>query len=98
MLVIRGDTRIADIHFGEYMRIFDDHYARYVVRLLQTKATATRPMGAWLPSHFDAASPKASAAAVSSACRRSELRLARLELVDVLDERADLQRLREVVR
>jgi phosphatidylserine/phosphatidylglycerophosphate/cardiolipin synthase-like enzyme len=66
MLVIRGDTRVADIYFGEYMRIFDHHYARYVVRLLQnagrsdpTAGYLKDTMNAWLPSHFDAESPKA---------------------------------------
>jgi phosphatidylserine/phosphatidylglycerophosphate/cardiolipin synthase-like enzyme len=32
MLVIRGDKRVADIYFGEFMRVFDHHYARYIVR------------------------------------------------------------------
>ena len=36
MLVIRGDTRVADIYFGEFMRIFDHHYTRYIVRKLET--------------------------------------------------------------
>lgn len=34
MIVIRGDTRVADIYFGEFMRIFDHHYARYVAKRL----------------------------------------------------------------
>jgi hypothetical protein len=33
MLAIRGDTRFADIYFGEFMRLFGHHYARYIVRL-----------------------------------------------------------------
>src|SRR6187549_2962033 len=35
MLVIRGDTRVADIYFGEFMRIFDHLYSRYVVRKIR---------------------------------------------------------------
>lgn len=35
MVVIRGDTRIADIYFGEFMRIFDHHYVRYVIARLK---------------------------------------------------------------
>ena len=31
MLVIRGNRRVADIYFGEFMRIFDHLYARYIV-------------------------------------------------------------------
>jgi phosphatidylserine/phosphatidylglycerophosphate/cardiolipin synthase-like enzyme len=35
MLVIRGNMRVADIYLGEFMRIFDHHYSRYVVRKLK---------------------------------------------------------------
>ncbi len=59
MLVIRGDTRVADIYFGEYMRIFDHHYARYIVRLLQNEGRSDPNAGYlkektsdWLASHF----------------------------------------------
>jgi phosphatidylserine/phosphatidylglycerophosphate/cardiolipin synthase-like enzyme len=65
MLVIRGDTRVADIYFGEFMRIFDHHYARYIVRLLSDAGrsdpdagylkTAT---GDWVAAHFNPASYK----------------------------------------
>lgn len=66
MLVIRGDARVADIYFGEFMRIFDHHYARYLVKKLTNtdrhdpnagylKEKATE----WLPSHFNPASYKA---------------------------------------
>jgi hypothetical protein len=34
MLIVRGNTRVADIYFGEFMRVFDHHYARYLVRVL----------------------------------------------------------------
>jgi phosphatidylserine/phosphatidylglycerophosphate/cardiolipin synthase-like enzyme len=66
MLVIRGDTRVADIYFGEFMRVFDHHYARYIVRLLQDGGQSDPEAGYlkektadWLPSHFNAASYKA---------------------------------------
>jgi phosphatidylserine/phosphatidylglycerophosphate/cardiolipin synthase-like enzyme len=66
MLVIRGDTRVADIYFGEFMRIFDHHYARYIVRKL-TQADRRDPDAGylkvvpadWLASQFDDASYKA---------------------------------------
>jgi phosphatidylserine/phosphatidylglycerophosphate/cardiolipin synthase-like enzyme len=66
MLVIRGNTRVADIYFGEFMRVFDHHYARYIVRLLQDGGQSDPEAGYlkektadWLPSHFNAASYKA---------------------------------------
>lgn len=66
MLVIRGNLRVADIYFGEYMRVFDHHYARYVVRILQQEGSSDpnagylKPTpGEWVRSHFDKDSPKA---------------------------------------
>jgi phosphatidylserine/phosphatidylglycerophosphate/cardiolipin synthase-like enzyme len=65
MLVIRGDKRVADIYFGEFMRIFDHHYSRYLVK----KPTETgrhdpeaghlkeKPSD-WVPTHFNPASYK----------------------------------------
>ena len=35
MLVIRGNKRVADIYFGEFMRFFDHLYSRYIVRKLK---------------------------------------------------------------
>ncbi|MBI5716297.1 MAG: hypothetical protein HZC37_01265 [Burkholderiales bacterium] len=65
MLVIRGDTRVADIYFGEYMRVFDHHYARYIVRKLLAEGQADPDAGylkedpaAWTRAHFDARSYK----------------------------------------
>jgi phosphatidylserine/phosphatidylglycerophosphate/cardiolipin synthase-like enzyme len=65
MLVIRGDKRVADIYFGEFMRIFDHHYARYVVRKLQDadrsdpSAGYLKPKATdWVLPHFDARSHK----------------------------------------
>ena len=66
MLVIRGDTRVADIYFGEFMRVFDHHYARYIVRLLSDQGRSDPEAGYlkektadWLPSHFNSWSYKA---------------------------------------
>lgn len=65
MLVIRGDTRVADIYFGEFMRVFDHHYARYIVKLLSDAGRADPQAGYlkekaadWLPAHFNPASYK----------------------------------------
>lgn len=66
MLVIRGDTRVADIYFGEFMRVFDHHYARYLVKKLTSAGTHDPQAGYlkeeakdWVPSHFMADSYKA---------------------------------------
>jgi phosphatidylserine/phosphatidylglycerophosphate/cardiolipin synthase-like enzyme len=65
MLIIRGDKRVADIYFGEFMRVFDHHYARYVVRVLADEGRSDPEAGYlkektadWLPSHFNPASYK----------------------------------------
>jgi phosphatidylserine/phosphatidylglycerophosphate/cardiolipin synthase-like enzyme len=59
MLVIRGDTRVADIYFGEFMRIFDHHYARYLVKKLRNSNESNSDAGylkekpeEWIRSHF----------------------------------------------
>lgn len=59
MLVIRGDQRVADIYFGEFMRIFDHLYARYVIRRIVDSGTNDPDAGYlkiqsqdWLPAHF----------------------------------------------
>ena len=66
MIVIRGNTRVADIYFGEFMRVFDHHYARYIVRVLTDEGRSDPEAGYlkekttdWLPSHFNPASYKA---------------------------------------
>ncbi|MDH1509450.1 phospholipase D-like domain-containing protein [Pseudomonas mosselii] len=58
MLVIHGDTRVADIYFGEFMRLFDHHYARYLAAKYQARPGSTgnylKPQaGQWLPAHLD---------------------------------------------
>lgn len=65
MIVIRGDSRVADIYFGEFMRVFDHHYARYLVKKLRDLNRQDPDAGYlktdtsdWLPSHFDERSYK----------------------------------------
>jgi phosphatidylserine/phosphatidylglycerophosphate/cardiolipin synthase-like enzyme len=61
MLVIRGDRRVSDIYFGEFMRIFDHLYSRYIVAKLK-KAGRNDPDAGylkedwkdWVPQHFKA--------------------------------------------
>jgi phosphatidylserine/phosphatidylglycerophosphate/cardiolipin synthase-like enzyme len=59
MLVIRGSQRVADIYFGEYMRVFDHLYARYLVRKIAERGDGNpdagylkETSGDWLPAHF----------------------------------------------
>jgi phosphatidylserine/phosphatidylglycerophosphate/cardiolipin synthase-like enzyme len=64
MIVIRGDTRVADIYFGEFLRIFDHHYARYISRVLRANDTNDPNAGylketdEWTDSHFATGSYK----------------------------------------
>jgi phosphatidylserine/phosphatidylglycerophosphate/cardiolipin synthase-like enzyme len=65
MLIVRGNTRVADIYFGEFMRVFDHHYARYLVRVLTDEGRSDPEAGYlkentsdWLPPHFNPASYK----------------------------------------
>jgi hypothetical protein len=59
MLVIRGNLRVADVYFGEFMRIFDHLYARYVISTLR-KSNKSDPNAGflkettaeWLPPHL----------------------------------------------
>jgi hypothetical protein len=59
MLVVRGDTRVADIYFGEFMRLFDHLYTRYIVRKLKDAGRQDPDAGylkvtqaTWLPPHL----------------------------------------------
>jgi phosphatidylserine/phosphatidylglycerophosphate/cardiolipin synthase-like enzyme len=65
MLVIPADTRVADIYFGEFMRVFDHFYARYIVGVMQEKGTSDPKAGFlkertedWLPANFKAGGRK----------------------------------------
>jgi phosphatidylserine/phosphatidylglycerophosphate/cardiolipin synthase-like enzyme len=60
MLVIRGNTRVSDIYFGEFMRVFDHLYSRYVVRKIREAGTNDPDAGFlkenwkdWVPRHFE---------------------------------------------
>jgi len=58
MLVIHGDTRVADIYFGEFMRLFDHHYARYLVAKYRRNPKSPgnylkAQTEQWLPVHLD---------------------------------------------
>ncbi|WP_160410739.1 phospholipase D-like domain-containing protein [Massilia cellulosiltytica] len=60
MLVIPGDTEVADLYFGEFMRIFDHLYTRYVVGRLRKQGNADPHAGylkttpaAWLTPQRD---------------------------------------------
>jgi phosphatidylserine/phosphatidylglycerophosphate/cardiolipin synthase-like enzyme len=66
MLVIRGDQRVADIYFGEFMRLFDHLYARYITNKIKeerkksakaktsvkSSAGYLREDSSWVADHF----------------------------------------------
>lgn len=59
MLVIRGNKRVADIYFGEFMRIFDHLYSRYIVSKLRASGRSNPDAGylrenptIWQAPHF----------------------------------------------
>ncbi|HSB09991.1 MAG TPA: phospholipase D-like domain-containing protein [Blastocatellia bacterium] len=59
MIVIRGNQRVADIYFGEFMRIFDHLYSRYIVGKMKKLGTNDPDAGflkedakEWVPQHF----------------------------------------------
>jgi phosphatidylserine/phosphatidylglycerophosphate/cardiolipin synthase-like enzyme len=68
MVVIRGDTRVADIYFGEFMRIFAHHRFRESIRIhLERHGSLQgwkpgdlfdRP-SKWVPMHYRAGSEHA---------------------------------------
>jgi phosphatidylserine/phosphatidylglycerophosphate/cardiolipin synthase-like enzyme len=60
MLVIRGNQRVADIYFGEFMRIFDHLYSRYIVKKLKGEGKQDPDSGFlkedpkdWVPQNFE---------------------------------------------
>jgi hypothetical protein len=63
MLVIRGDKRIADIYFGEYLRLYTHYAFREAVRIYTKKKRAGTPEGwkpqflvdddSWMDPYFD---------------------------------------------
>jgi phosphatidylserine/phosphatidylglycerophosphate/cardiolipin synthase-like enzyme len=59
MVVIRGNLRVADIYFGEFMRIFDHLYSRYIVEKMKKLGTHNPDAGFlkekaedWVPQNF----------------------------------------------
>ncbi|MFI5373086.1 MAG: phospholipase D-like domain-containing protein [Candidatus Rokuibacteriota bacterium] len=62
MLIIRGDQRVADVYFGEFMRLFDHLYARYLAKKIKEEAKKAkpkssssgylRPDSSWVGAHF----------------------------------------------
>jgi hypothetical protein len=59
MLVTRGNTQVADIYFGEFMRIFDHLYFRYTMAKLKAASTSDPDGGflkedwkLWVPAKF----------------------------------------------
>jgi len=59
MLVIRSDQRVADMYFGEFMRIFDHLYSRYIVKKMKEAGTNDPNAGflkedwqLWVPQNF----------------------------------------------
>ena len=59
MLVIRGSQRSADIYFGEFMRVFNHLYSRYIVGRIKKAGTSDPDAGFlkehaedWVPQHF----------------------------------------------
>ena len=66
MLIIRSDRRVSDIYFGEFMRIFDHLYARYLSRKIaegqkknkkgkkgsKSSSGYLRPDSTWVADHF----------------------------------------------
>lgn len=69
LVVIRGDKRVADIYFGEFMRIFAHHrfresVARHIEQFGSAAFNTWKPQDLfedwrkWVPMHFDAGSEK----------------------------------------
>jgi phosphatidylserine/phosphatidylglycerophosphate/cardiolipin synthase-like enzyme len=63
MLVIRSDQRVADVYFGEFMRIFDHLYVRYLTKKLKEHPAKPKkgvkvsrgylwPDSSWVADHF----------------------------------------------
>jgi hypothetical protein len=65
MLIVRSDQRVADVYFGEFMRLFEHLYARYLARIIKARKQAKpkpgakqtgsgylRPDSSWVADHF----------------------------------------------
>jgi phosphatidylserine/phosphatidylglycerophosphate/cardiolipin synthase-like enzyme len=59
MLVIRGDTRVADVYVGEFMRLWWHHNFRYIVTTVDAGSgepvhNYLRPDDGWAPNFYEA--------------------------------------------
>ena len=59
MLVIRGDTRVADVYIGEFMRLWRHHNFRYIVTTVDAGSgepvhNYLRPDDGWVPNFYKA--------------------------------------------
>jgi hypothetical protein len=52
MLVIRGDTRVADIYLGEFMRLFNHFYFRTSVANRPSPRRNLSPDDAWTRAYY----------------------------------------------
>lgn len=58
MLVISANKRVADIYFGEFMRVFDHLYSRYIVNKIKAqgngdpKAGFLKAKDTWVAAHY----------------------------------------------
>jgi phosphatidylserine/phosphatidylglycerophosphate/cardiolipin synthase-like enzyme len=61
MLMIQGDTRVADIYLGEFMRIFNHFYFRYLQQKFrdadQRETAYLAPDDSWTHRYYDPATP-----------------------------------------
>jgi phosphatidylserine/phosphatidylglycerophosphate/cardiolipin synthase-like enzyme len=61
MLLIRGDTRVADAYLGEFMAIFNHFYFRYLYQKTQTRAgegaAYLREDDGWVDRYYDRTRP-----------------------------------------
>lgn len=61
MLVIRGDTRVADVYLGEFMRLFNHFYVRYAASKVEDSDSGTghlTPDDGWREAYYESGSPK----------------------------------------
>jgi len=49
-LIIKGDKRVADIYFTEFLRLFNHYYFRWVVNQTKNKSNSTNENPAFLKS------------------------------------------------
>lgn len=61
MVLIRGDSRVADIYLGEFMRIFNHFYFRYLQQKLRDaggrQAAHLSPDDSWVYRYYDRTTP-----------------------------------------